>query len=155
MNDVDSKPNTRWINHRITAHRMRGRGQSLDAIADYLRVTPRSVQRYLELPCPEPLPDRDEVELSSFVVDGACAAFPEVDWLSRSPLVQTEAKAICQYCPVLDKCRSYGLNKGRDQRGVLGGMTMAERARELRRQRQRGSQQPQRPGVVARDQGAA
>ncbi|GAB4663350.1 hypothetical protein MOKP76_05960 [Mycobacterium avium subsp. hominissuis] len=88
----------------------------------------------------------------SFVSKGACAAFPEVDWLSRSPLVQAEAKAICQYCPVLDECRSYGLNKGRDQRGVLGGMTMAERVRELRRQRRRSAQ---RPGVVAEDQGAA
>lgn len=154
MNDVDSKPNTRWLNHRITAHRMRARNQPLDVIADYLRVTTRSVQRYLELPCPEPLPDDKEVELASFVYEGACAAFPEVDWLSRSPLVQAEAKAICQYCPVLDKCRSYGLNKGRDQRGVLGGMTMAERAREVRRQRQR-EQQPRRPGVVARNQGAA
>ncbi|OCB20038.1 transcription factor WhiB [Mycobacterium paraffinicum] len=133
---------------------MRARNQPVDVIADYLRVTTRSVQRYLELPCPEPLPDDKEVELASFVYEGACAAFPEVDWLSRSSLVQAEAKAICQYCPVLDKCRSYGLNKGRDQRGVLGGMTMAERAREVRRQRQR-EQQPRRPGVVARNQGAA
>lgn len=154
MNDCESKPNTRWINHRITAHRMRSRGQSLDVIADYLRVTPRSVQRYLELPRPEPLPAKDEVDLADFVFRGACAEFPEVDWLSRSPLVQAEAKAICEYCPVLAKCRSYGLNKGRDQHGVLGGMTMAERRREFRRQ-QRASQQPQRPGVVAQDQGAA
>jgi WhiB family redox-sensing transcriptional regulator len=152
MNEVATTPNTRSINHRITAHRMRNRGQSPDAIADYLRVTPRSVHRYLSLPCPEPPPASEEGDLGSFVSKGACAAFPEVDWLSRSPLVQAEAKAICQYCPVLDECRSYGLNKGRDQRGVLGGMTMAERVRELRRQRRRSAQ---RPGVVAEDQGAA
>ena len=118
MNDAGRTPNTRWISHRVTAHRMRKNGQSLDAIADHLRVTKRSVHRYLTLPCPQP---PVEMELVSFVAEGACAAFPEVDWLSRSPLVQAEAKAICEYCPVLAKCRSYGLSNGRDDGGVLGG----------------------------------
>ena len=153
MNEVVTQTNTRWINHRLTAHKMRDCGQSLDAIADHLRVTKRSVHRYLMLPCPQPPPVKHEVELASFVNGGACAAFPEVDWLSRSPLQQAEAKAICEYCPVLAQCRSYGLNKGRDDRGVLGGMTKAERQREI--QRRTSPRQPQRPDVVAERQGAA
>ncbi|OOK65381.1 transcription factor WhiB family protein [Mycobacterium kansasii] len=131
---------------------MRKKGQPLEVIADYLQVSTRSVLRYLALPCPEPPASSDDVELGSFVMEGACAAFPEVDWLSDNPVMEAEAKTICQYCPVLDKCRSYGLNKGRDQHGVLGAMTMAERQRQWHRQQQRTTQ---RPGVVARVQGAA
>jgi len=154
MTQMVKSPNMRWISHRLTAHRMRDGGQSLDAIADHLRVSKRSVHRYLTLPCPE-LPE-PEVELSEFVLEGACGAFPEVDFLSRSSLVQTEAKAICEYCPVLAKCRSYGLNKGRDDRGVLGAMTKAERQREItRRQRRTSPRQPRRGDVVAQQQGVA
>jgi len=147
----------RWINHRLTAHRMHSRGQSLDAIADYLRVHKRSVARYLALPCPEPLQVEAEVDLESFYLDGACGSFPEFDWLSRSPQMQGECKAICLYCPVLAKCRSYGLNKGRDDRGIWGGMTKAERQREIRRQHKRAAspQSPRRPDVVAVAEGAA
>ncbi|SPX94936.1 transcription factor WhiB [Mycobacterium xenopi] len=148
----------RWINHRLTAHRMRERGQSLDAIADHLRVNKRSVSRYLALPRPEPLPVEAEVDLESFYLDGACGSFPELDWLSRSPQMQAECKAVCAHCPVLAKCRNYGLNKGRDDRGIWGGMTTAERQREIRRQRQRaasGRPARRRPGVVAAAEGVA
>ncbi|MBS4730551.1 WhiB family transcriptional regulator [Mycobacterium sp. SM1] len=130
---------------------MRTRGQSLDAIADHLRVTKRSVSRYLALPCPEPLQAEPEVDLKDFYLDGACGSFPGLDWLSRSPRMQAECKAICAYCPVLTKCRSYGLARGRDERGIWGGMTMAERRREIRR-REVGAK---RVRVVAEDQGAA
>ena len=133
------------------------RGQSLDAIADHLRVNKRSVSRYLALPCPQPLQVEAEVDLASFYRDGACGSFPELDWLSHSPLVQAEVKAVCAHCPVLAQCRSYGLNKGRDDSGIWGGMTKTERQREIRRQHERSTstQQPRRPDVVAEQQGAA
>ena len=115
--------NARWINHRIAAHRMNRRGQSLDTIADHLRVSTRSVSRYLALPCPEPLSTEPEVNLEDFYLKGACTQFPEYDWLTRSPAVQAECKAICEYCPVLKTCRTYGLNKGRDDAGIWGGLT--------------------------------
>jgi WhiB family transcriptional regulator, redox-sensing transcriptional regulator len=92
--------------------------------------------------------------LDDFFMEGACGSFPEFDWLSRSPLMQAECKAICVHCPVLAKCRSYGLNKGLDDRGVWGAMTKAERKREVSR-RGRRTRSPRRVGVVAEQQGAA
>jgi WhiB family transcriptional regulator, redox-sensing transcriptional regulator len=142
----------RWINHRVTAHRMHNRGQSLDSIADHLRVNKRSVSRYLALPCPQPL--QAEVDLTTFFMDGACGSFPELNWASRSPLMQAQCIAVCAHCPVLAKCRSYGLGKGRDNGGIWGGMTLTERQRENRRQQQR-HMSPQRPDVVAEEQGVA
>ncbi|AGB27223.1 Transcription factor WhiB (plasmid) [Mycobacterium sp. JS623] len=138
---------------------MHGRGSSLDAIADHLRVSKRSVSRYLEKPCPEPLPTpQREVHLEDFYLKGACGEFPEYDWVSRSPGVQAECKAICQYCPVLQECRTYGLTKGREHSGIWGGLTKNEREREVARQRaaqdQRGG--VRRPAVVSvKQQGAA
>ncbi len=127
--------NARWINHRIAAHRMNRRGQSIDTIADHLRVSTRSVNRYLALPCPDPLPATSEVSLEDFFMDGACGQFPEYDWLTRNPAMQAECKAICQHCPVLAKCRSYGLAKGREDAGIWGGMTRNDRVQEVARAR--------------------
>lgn len=146
------------IRHRITAHRMHGRGSSLDAIADHLRVSKRSVSRYLEKPCPDPLPTPErEVHLEDFYLKGACGEFPEYDWVSRSPSVQAECKAICQHCPVLGDCRTYGLTEGRDQCGIWGGLTKNEREREVARQRTDHDQHADpRPAVLsATQQGAA
>ena len=143
--------NARWISHRIAAHRMHRRGQSLDTIADHLRVSIRSVSRYLVLPCPEPLSTEPEVNLADFYLKGACTEFPEYDWLTRSPAVQAECKAICAHCPVLTTCRSYGLSKGREDSGIWGGLTKNEREREIVRQRRSG----QRHDVVAAEQQGA
>lgn len=154
MRTAVGQQNARWISHRIAAHRMHRRGQSLDTIADNLRVTTRSVSRYLALPIPQPLSTEPEVRLADFYLDGACNEFPEYDWLSRSPGVQAECKAICEYCPVLQKCRTYGLSKGRDDAGILGGLTKNERQRQSRERIAAGGQ---RHGAVAADdqQGAA
>jgi WhiB family redox-sensing transcriptional regulator len=133
---------------------MRSRGHSLDAIANHLRVNRRSVNRYLALPCPEPPQAEADVDLGSFFMKGACGSFPELDWLSRSPLMQAECKAICLHCPVLAKCRSYGLNKGLDDRGVWGAMTKAERQREASHRDKRGTS-PQRADIAAEQQGVA
>ena len=152
--------NTRWIHHRVVAHRMHRRGQPLDVIAEHLKVHKRSVNRYLALPCPEPVPAEPQVDLASFYSKGACNAFPEIDWFSRSPLGQADAKAVCAHCPVLAGCRTYGLTKGREDAGVWGGLTKEERRRELRRQRQRrcherGDRDDRRGDVVAAQQGVA
>lgn len=125
-----SKSEMRWIANRITAHRMNERGQSIDVIADYLRVSTRSVNRYLGKPCPPP--PQPEVELEDFIWDGACGAFPELNWNTRSRAMQEDCKAVCTYCPVLAQCRTYGLTKGLQDAGVWGAMTKNERARMVR-----------------------
>ena len=76
MSGVVGQQNARWINHRIAAHRMNQRGQSLDTIADHLRVSTRSVSRYLALPCPEPLSAEAEVDLEDFYLDGRVRGVP-------------------------------------------------------------------------------
>lgn len=130
---VSRGKNRRWINHRIKAHQMNRRGQSLGVIADYLRVSVRSVERYLELPCPDPVvPER--VSLEDFFMDGACGHFPELDWATRSLNERAECKAVCSHCPVLAKCRAYGLSEGLSDVGVWGGLTREERKREALRQ---------------------
>ena len=75
------------------------------------------------------------MDLEDFYLKGACTEFPEYDWLTRSPAVQAECKTICGYCPVLKTCRTYGLNKGRDDSGIWGGLTKNERERQIARQR--------------------
>lgn len=153
MRTAVGQQNARWISHRIQAHRMHQRGQSLDTIADNLHVTKRSVGRYLSLPIPKPLSTEPEVSLADFYLDGACHEFPEYDWLSRRPVEQAECKAICEYCPVLQKCRIYGLAKGRNDSGILGGLTKNERERISR---ERTASGPRRGGVAAdQQQGAA
>lgn len=124
--------NRRWINHRIAAHRMAERGQSSGVIADSLRVSVRSVNRYLALPCPEPVPAQ-EVSLDEFYMQGACGGFPELDWNTRKLTERDECKAVCAYCPVLAKCRTYGVTKGLQDVGVWGGLTREERKREAAR----------------------
>ena len=138
----------RWVTDRITAHRMHASGASKGAIAEHLGVCKRSVSRYLNLPCPDrPVTDSDEVDLASFYLAGACGHFPELNWASRSLLMQTEVKEVCRHCPVLAQCRSYGLTKGRHDVGVWGAMTMAERQREIRKRAQGGGSR-RRPGRV-------
>lgn len=40
-----------------------------------------------------------------------------------------EARAVCESCPVLSECRSWGLTEeGRSVPGVVGGLTLIERA---------------------------
>jgi WhiB family redox-sensing transcriptional regulator len=124
---------SRWIAHRFTAHKMNERGQSLDVIADHLRISARTVTRYLDLPCPEQ-PAR-EVALEDFFMDGSCGGFPELDWQTRKLTMQRDCKAVCEYCPVLSKCRAYGLTKGCDDAGIWGGLTRNERQREVARRR--------------------
>lgn len=154
MSGVVGQQKKRWIAHRLTAHRMHSRGQSLDAIADHLRVNRRSVSRYLALPCPDPLPV-EAVELESFYLQGACGSFPELDWLSRSPLMQAQVKQVCEHCPVLARCRRYGLTKGLEDSGIWGGMTRTERQREHRRQHTPTTTPRQRPQITAKHHGAA
>lgn len=133
MTNLVDHRNSRWINHRITAHKMAERGQSTDVIADHLRVSCRTVARYLGLPRPDPRPR--EVALDDFFSEGACGHFPELNWLTRSLKEREECKAVCTYCPVLAECRAYGLTKGLDDTGVWGALTQAERMREAMRLR--------------------
>lgn len=118
------------INNSIAAHRMFSLGLPPVKIAANLGVSKRSVIRYLDKPCPEPL--EEELNLTDFYLQGACGEFKELDWASRSRRVQAEAKAICQYCPVLAKCRNYALNKGRDEQGIWAAMTQEERRKKSR-----------------------
>lgn len=155
MNTVIENRNSRLTAHRLTAHRMDRRGSSIEAIADHLRVSKRSVMRYLAAPCPEPPAPKDDVQLDSFYREGACGSFPEYDWLTRSPLMQQECKAICEHCPVLARCREYGLTTGLDDFGVWGGWTRRERMAELRRRANTSVGQPQRPRVVAEAESGA
>ena len=154
MTRVLGQHNLRWISHRIAAHRMHRRGQSLDTIADHLRVSSRSVSRYLALPCPEPVSTEPEGRLEEFYMQGACGAFPELDWVSRSPSMQAECKAVCTHCPVLEQCRTWGLTTGREESGVWGALTKNERQREVARWRKQDTQQ-QRRDIVAQQQGVA
>ena len=77
--------NARWINHRIAAHRMHRRGQSLDTIADHLRVSTRSVSRYLALPCPERLSTEPVVNLEDFYLEGRVHRVPGVRLADPQP----------------------------------------------------------------------
>ncbi|OKH81403.1 hypothetical protein EB73_29280 [Mycobacterium sp. SWH-M3] len=127
--------NARYINHKITAHKLAEQGVALDVIADQLRVSYRTVGRYLADPRPEPLPETDTVSLEDFFSEGACGHFPELDWHTRSLKEREDCKAVCTYCPVLAKCRSYGLTKGLQDRGIWGALTKEERLREAARRR--------------------
>lgn len=130
MTSVSVQPDSRWLSHRATAHRMRRVNAPIEAIANHLQVSKRSVARYLQLPYPEPAaPAEPESRLEDFYMQGACAAFPELDWLSRSPLMQERCKEVCAGCPVLEQCRKYGLTTGLENTGVWGGLTGPERRR--------------------------
>jgi WhiB family redox-sensing transcriptional regulator len=157
MNAVAGDRNARLLAHRVTAHSMDRRGASLEAIAAHLRVSKRSVSRYLAAPLPEQPVTKAAVDLDSFYLDGACGSFPEYDWLSRSPLMQQQCKAICEHCPVLATCRKYGLTTGLEDVGVWGGLTRRERLAELRRRTQASAGKSRRVRVIANSesQGAA
>jgi len=131
----------RSISHRIEAHRMAERGRPAEMIADHLRVSVRSVYRYLEKPCPEQEPPAapEEVSLDEFYMKGACGEFPEMNWNSaKSHKDRAECKAVCTYCPVLAKCRAYGLTTGLQDAGIWGGLSREERRREAKRQQATG-----------------
>jgi WhiB family transcriptional regulator, redox-sensing transcriptional regulator len=116
------------------------------AIAEHLNVERRSVSRYLAAPCPE-RPGPQE-ELASFYMDGACYHRGDLDWFcddqdddGAPDLAGISAvKAVCAKCPVLVKCRNWGLSVGREEAGIWGGLTTVER-RTLRGSRQRACQQ--------------
>lgn len=119
---------------------MYAQGESRGTIAEHLGVKKRSVSRYLSLACPEPLPrSGNQVTLRSFYMEGACGKHPELNWASQSLLMQARVKAVCWQCPVLAKCRNYGLPNGRNDIGVWGAMTANERQREIRRRQSAGS----------------
>ncbi len=61
MSAVVGQQKQRWINHRLTAHRMRDRGQSLNAIADICGSP--SARSVVMLPRPKPLDVETEVDL--------------------------------------------------------------------------------------------
>jgi WhiB family transcriptional regulator, redox-sensing transcriptional regulator len=138
----------RMLRHQIVAHRMAERGQSHEVIADHLRVSTRSVQRYLAVPCPQPPPPVDEVSLKDFYLDGACSEFPELDWNSRSLTERAECKAVCTYCPVLAKCRTYGMTTGLQDVGIWGALTKEERKREATQKRRAAARRA--PGGIER-----
>jgi WhiB family redox-sensing transcriptional regulator len=133
MNSAVEVRYSRLAAHRLTAHKMRGRGAPIEAIADHLRVSTRSVGRYLAAPRPEAPAPQKEVMLTDFYMQGACGSFPEYNWMSRSSLMQKECKAICAHCPVLAACREYGLTSGVHDESILGGLSVRERRAEARR----------------------
>ncbi|MGC1208383.1 MAG: WhiB family transcriptional regulator, partial [Ornithinimicrobium sp.] len=52
---------------------------------------------------------------------------------TRTALI-VAAKAVCEACPVMRVCREHGL-RAQEPFGIWGGLTEAERASTLRRQR--------------------
>jgi hypothetical protein len=61
-----------------------------------------------------------------------CKADPEAMFPSSSKAEIENAKSICHYCPVIQKCGQWALDN-REQYGVWGGMSEAERRSLLRR----------------------
>lgn len=133
MNTAVEHRKSRLMAHRLTAHRMAARGSSLETIADHLRVSTRSVMRYLSAPRPEAPAPQEKVSLADFYLKGACGSFPEYDWLSRSSVMQEKCKEICAHCPVLASCREWGLTSGLEDQAILGGLSRRGRLAELRR----------------------
>lgn len=118
--------------NRYVAHRMRRRGTSVAAIAAHLRVDVRSVGRYLAAPCPEE-PSAEAKPDLSFRLHAACGNRIDIDWFSENQVKVAEAKAVCAHCPVLARCRNYGLTAGRNEVGIWGGLTEDERRGRRRR----------------------
>jgi len=59
----------------------------------------------------------------------AQAACLEVPWDITNEVYETQGKALCRQCPVLDPCVNYAIHDDRaiGVPGVLGGMTAEER----------------------------
>ncbi len=122
------------IRNRYAAHQMHQRGLPPAEIAAVLQVATRSVFRYLKNECPPPPPPpvRQEVQLDSFYLEGACYERLDIEWATTKNKAQiAAAKAVCAQCPVLQKCRTYGLTTGLDDWGVWGGLTRLERKRAV------------------------
>lgn len=113
---------------RYLAHTMYGRGMHLAEIAEQLRVTERTVCRYLRQERPE-APSRQQTTplLESFHQQGSCRTHLELDWFTDDKYEIRELKAICAQCPVLANCRAYALSGLTDEWGVWGAMTRDER----------------------------
>jgi WhiB family redox-sensing transcriptional regulator len=63
---------------------------------------------------------------------GTCSGGDGELWFSIDPTDREYAKAVCADCPVLTQCAEWGM---REQYGVWGGMTEAERRSVRRRNR--------------------
>lgn len=155
MNTVAEGRNSRLTAHRLTAHRMHERGSSHDAIAEHLRVSKRSVMRYLTAERPPEAAPVKQVGLADFYMKGACGSFPEYNWLSRSSVMQKRCKEICEYCPVLAQCREWGLTDGLEDQAILGGLTRRGRLAEVRRREAVTAAEQGRGGEGATSVGAA
>lgn len=117
---------------RAAAHRMSRRNESIDTIAGVLGVNRRTVFRYLNQDCPDG-PTEREVELEDFYMWGSCYKNSDLDWFADTTAGRKEAQKVCETCPVLEGCRSYGLNKGLRETGLWGGLTQNQRIKESRR----------------------
>ncbi len=62
----------------------------------------------------------------------ACRGLASGIFYPASDEEATEAKAVCDGCPVREECLAYAL-AAREKHGVWGGLTERERARLLRR----------------------
>ncbi|SIJ20807.1 transcription factor WhiB [Mycobacteroides abscessus subsp. abscessus] len=114
----------RWL-----AHTMNRRRTPLPVICSLLEVDERSVQRYLEQPCP----DKPEEPLTlEFRHEGICRQRPDVEWFPENFAQGLAAKRVCLQCPVMAKCRDYALANA-DVSGIWGGTTDSER-RRIRKQ---------------------
>ena len=120
----------RVAENRRTAHRMAGRGQSVGQIAAELKITKRTVFRYLQDPPPPPAPLLPEVDLASFYMLGACFGRYDIEWTTERPDQIEAAKSVCATCPVMQRCRAYGVGKGLGDEGIWGGLTKPERRRK-------------------------
>ena len=67
---------------------------------------------------------------------GACRYASTDMFFPSSDTDATEAKAVCEQCPVQEPCLEYALAV-REPEGIWGGRTFAERRSILRRRRER------------------
>lgn len=79
------------------------------------------------------------IESYEWQFEGACTDLdssvffsPESERGRRRVDRENRAKAICQTCPVIDRCRQHAL-EAREPYGVWGGMSAGERGRLLER----------------------
>lgn len=63
--------------------------------------------------------------------EALCAQSDPELWFEERTSLAREAMSICNQCPVMEECRQFAIDNEIDY-GIWGGMTTAQRRRELR-----------------------